>query len=109
MASQVRVRVTVGIGKSAAFSSLVHSMNTGSRQVKAALRRAFPFLAEFKHFIYLDAGFYNFDRKTEEALNLIVNDIKKNRREALVVLDEAHTLLKKTQLERGSYFYDQLN
>ena len=37
----------LGIGKSAAFASLVHNLNTGSNDTKAAFKNAFPIVKPF--------------------------------------------------------------
>ena len=62
-----KLDLRVGIGKSAAFSAIVHNMNKGSTYTKKVLEIFFPFLDKFKHFIYIH-GKYDFRRITDETL-----------------------------------------
>ena len=78
MAIQVILSIKVGIGKSAAFSALVHNLNKGDDQTHNALKNTFTFLKSFKHFIFLN-GKYIFSEINKQERSLILEDISKNR------------------------------
>ena len=82
-------------------------MNNGTSKVKADLKAGFPFLTDFKHFIYINVSDYNFKNKSDHNLTVIVESIKASE-EALVVFDDAHTIFKKGE-EKALEFYKDLN
>ena len=80
-------------------------MNNGNAQVKADLKKAFPFLTNFKHFLYIDVSTYNFD----DNWTAIVGYISLLRRSALVIFDDAHKMFKKEEEFKVLKFYNKLN